>query len=366
MNVRWLDVASALVVAAMFLGACTSRDTYVPTSALREQPSTVVVPSTTTTSTDAFGDAPRAVPGAPLAFEVETSFAALGERGELLRAYPNGTKVAVSIRRRGEPPGLEVAAHFGTAEVAPLDDGRVRFRVHGIVPATLWQREQRGRVAAELPTRPGEYEVGLNGLFEQPVVILAADSVAPSATTTAPDRGEPARRVLGEGDLAGVAFGRPEGEAIDALRARFGVPSFDDVENTECGPQRSVGWGSLVTTYRVDRRVGAAPERVFVGYTYHAPRAVMDEGPQGLRTAGGVAAGMSIAEVRALEPSIVFTTEQVGYALTTWYASEGSRLAGRLSDDVSSPHASVSEIASSLATPDRATYPECALMPGRR
>ena len=50
----------------------------------------------------------------------------------------------------------------------------------------------------------------------------------------------------------------------------------------------------------------------------------------------------------------------------TWFAAAGSRLAGRLSDDVSAPDASVTEISSSIAGQEPATYPGGELvLPGR-
>jgi hypothetical protein len=92
---------------------------------------------------------------------------------------------------------------------------------------------------------------------------------------------------------------------------------------------------------------------------YSAPHAGVTEGPTDLRTPSGVGPGSSLAELEALEPRVVFLTDQVGYAATTWYVQPGARLAGRLSDDVSAPDATVVEVASSAATSGESTYPGC-------
>jgi len=98
---------------------------------------------------------------------------------------------------------------------------------------------------------------------------------------------------------------------------------------------------------------------VFADYVYSAAHAGTAVGPTDLRTSNGVGPGASLAELVARDPSVVFVTDQVGYAATTWYATQGSRLAGRLSDDVSAADVTVVEIASSIDAGDTATYPGC-------
>jgi hypothetical protein len=366
MAMRWLEVVGALVVAIGCLSACTGRDADEPRGAAREIPgaTTTTVGRGTATTTSSGGPAgPVALPavaGEALSFEVTATFDQLGDRGTLLRSYPSGTKVTVSIRRVADTAGRETSGHFGVAEVRAIDADRVRFAVSGLVPSTMWVREQRAAVATEVATPAGDYEVGLPGLFAQRVAVRAMP--VPPTSTTAPERGAPADRVLGERDLAGVLFGTPENEAIAALTARFGRPSFDDRDNTVCGEQRSVGWGSLITTYRTDPRRPGEPGRVLTGYTYHAARAALTDGPVGLRTASGLPPGAPVAVLRAVEPSVIFRTDQLGYAVTTWFATAGSRLAGRLSDDISAPDSSVTEISSSIAGQEPATYPGCELV----
>jgi hypothetical protein len=68
---------------------------------------------------------------------------------------------------------------------------------------------------------------------------------------------------------------------------------------------------------------------------------------------------VSDAELQARDPDVVFVADQVGYSATTWYSATGSRLGGRLSDDVSAADVTVVEIASSIAAGDGATYPGC-------
>jgi hypothetical protein len=374
MAVRWLEVVGTLVVAIGCLGACSGRGADEPRGAAREVPAV----GTTVTGAPAGGNGPSGsssgsssgpaalavAAGEPLSFEVAPTLAELGDRGTVLRSNPGGAKVTVSIRRVTDTPGRETSAHFGVAEVRAFEADRVRFTVSGVVPATVWVREQRAAIATEVVTPAGDYEVGLPGLFAQRVVVRAGS--VPPTSTAAPDRGAPADRVLGERDLAGVLFGTPETEAIAALTARFGRPSSDDRDATVCGEQRTVGWGSLLSVYRADPRLPRAPGRVLAGYTSYAPRAAMTDGPAGLRTTSGLPVGAPVAALRAIEPSAVFRTEQLGYAVSTWFAAAGSRLAGRLSDDVSAPDASVTEISSSIAGQEPATYPGCELvLPGR-
>lgn len=366
MGIRWLDVG-ALVVSLLCLCACTNDDDGDDAPGAARGASTTTAAATTSgASSSTRGDASGALvarAGTPLQFEVQVARASLGERAELLGAYAVGTKVAVSLRRAEDAPGRETSAYFGHAEVRAVDGRVVRFAVSGRMPPMVWQREQRARFALELPTPAGEYEVALPGVFAQRVTVTEPAVVDPTSTVLV-DRGTPADRVLGERDLAGVAFGAPEAEAVARLAARFGRPDFDDVEATDCGEQRTVGWGSLVTTYRADPRAGGG--KVFSGFTYHAPRAASVGGPAELRTTNGLPAGASLAELRSVETSAVFATEQVGYAVTTWFAAPGSRLAGRLSDDVSAPDVAVTEVSSSIGSQDRPTYPGCVLVTAGR
>jgi hypothetical protein len=202
---------------------------------------------------------------------------------------------------------------------------------------------------------PGVYEVALQGFFAQRVTVRPGQ--VPAATTTTTPAPVPAStKVLGAGDLAGVTLGLDEAAALAQLTQRFGQPSFDEQHQGSCGSERLVGWGSLMVALR-DPAGGS--RRVFVSYVYSAPHAGVSEGPTDLRTASGVGPGSSLAELQAREPGAVFVTDQVGYAATTWYAAKGSRLGGRVSDDVSAADVTVVEIASSSDAVPGSTYPGC-------
>lgn len=300
-----------------------------------------------------------ALVGAEVSFDARVKPDALGPGGNLASAFKVGSKIVVWMRVADEPAGVETSAQFGYAEVRSIDADGAKFAVTGRVPGTLWRREQRMMPLVEVATTAGTYEVALQGFFTQRVRVRTSESI-PASTTTEPRAVPDASKLLGVRDLAGVAFGLDEVSALPGLTKRFGKPSFDDVRTGPCGAERLVGWGSLMVTFRDPSVAGAGPgRREFTAYVYSAPHAGVTEGPMDLRTASGVAPGSSLAELEAREPGVVFVTDQVGYAATTWYAATGSRLAGRISDDVSAAGVTVVEIASSLASRGAPTYPGC-------
>ncbi len=303
-----------------------------------------------------------AVVGARLSFEASVTPDALGPGGNLASAYKVGSRIVVWMRLAEEPTGVETSAQFGEAEVRSVDADGATFEVTGRVPRTLWRREQRMAPLAALATTPGDYEVVLQNLFTQRITVRAGQA-APASSTTAPAQAPAATRLLGASDLAGVAFGLDEVAAMSGLTSRFGKPSFDEVHKGTCGDERLAGWGSLSVTFRDTGggtgATGGAGRRTFVGYVYSAPHARVTDGPRDLRTTSGLAPGASVADMQAREPGVVFVTDQVGYAATTWYASPGSRLGGRISDDVSAEGVTVIEIAASAASSGAATYAPC-------
>lgn len=319
------------------------------------------------------GGAMRVRPGEQVTFDVVidpgTSPIASSVPG-LSNAFRVGTRVVVWIVAAATDGRAQTSAQFGIAEVRATDDSSVRFTVRGQVPATLWQRRAGGTPGTPVATRPGAYAVVLNDVFRRDLVVVDASpatstvaattraSIAPAPTTTA----DAARRVLGERDLAGVAFGTGEREAMASLSARFGPPSFDEPHRSACGAQRLAGWGDLVVTFRAigaDGTGGAGGAKVLVGYRYSAPHAGTHEGPEGLQTETGLEPGMALDELRVREPAVTFVTDADGPALASWYAGPGRRLAGRLNDDVTAPSVGVVEIASSLATLALPTLADC-------
>lgn len=301
----------------------------------------------------------NAVVGAEVSFDARVKPDALGPGANLASAFKVGSKIVVWMRVADEPAGIETSAQFGYAEVRSIDADGAKFAVTGRVPGTLWRREQRMVALAEVTTAAGTYEVALQGFFTQRVTVRTSVST-PASTTTEPRPVPDPSKLLGVSDLAGVAFGLDEVSARRGLIQRFGKPSFDELHTGSCGAERLVGWGSLMVTFRDSPVAGAGlGRRELAAYVYSAPHAGVTEGPMDLRTASGVAPGSSLGELKAREPGVVFVTDQVGYAATTWYTATGSRLAGRISDDVSAAGVTVVEIASSLASRDAPTYPGC-------
>ncbi len=336
-------------------------------------------PSTTPTSTTASVRADdgtvAATIGASVSFDALVRPDALGPHGDLAGAFKVGSKIVVWLRLADEPAAVETSAQFGYAEVRSVDGDGARFTVTGRVPSTVWRREQRMTPLTAVPTAPGVYEVSLQGFFAQRLTVRAGE-LRPTSTTTTPAPAPANSKLLGAADLAGIAFGLDEQTAFAQLTQRFGKPAFDEQHNSTCGATRLVGWGSLMVAFRDPAAVetsgariagtgasgsgaGLAPSRrVFTDYVYSAAHAGTAEGPTDLRTASGVGPGSSLAELQARDPGVVFVTDQVGYSATTWYSAPGSRLAGRLSDDVSASDVTVVEIAS-IAAGDGATYPGC-------
>lgn len=312
-------------------------------------------------------DAVRVRIGEPVTFDVVIDPATAliaGTVPGLSNAFRAGTRVVVWVVAAGTDGTSQTSAQFGTAEVRAADDSSVRFTVRGQVPATLWQRRAGGAPGTPSATRAGAYAVVLGDVFRRDLIVVDASpapstlasttrvALAPAPTTAA----DATRRVLGERDLAGVAFGTEERDAMARLTARFGPPTFDESHRSACGVQRLAGWGDLVVTFRT---IDPGRDKVFVVYRYGAPHAGTQEGPVGLQTASGLEPGMSLDELQAREPAVVFVTDADGPALASWYAGPGRRLAGRLNDDVTAPSVGVVEIASSLATSALPTLADC-------
>ncbi len=305
----------------------------------------------------------------PLTFEVvidpRTAPAASSVPGRptgVAGAFRVGARVVVWVRAAGDDPRAATAAHFGTAEVRDASPERLVFAVRGRVPPTLWARRAGGLPGTSIATPAGRYTVVLDGFFGRDLVV---DDDAPRAVPTvvtvipgptSPDATSGDPRVLGEQDLAGVAFGTDETVAMARLTARFGRPSFDEMHTGRCGVERLAGWGDLLVVLRAPAAgAGANGAKVFVAYRYSAPHAGTNEGPLGLATVSGLEPGMTIAQLRAREPRAVFVTDVDSTVLASWYASPGGRLAGRLSDDVTAADPAVVEVASSLSTLPAAT-----------
>lgn len=310
-------------------------------------------------------DAVRARVGEQVSFDVvvdpRTVPAASNVPGRgpgLAGAFRVGARVVVWIAADGDTATQATSAHFGVAEVREATADRLAFTVTGTVPAELWSRRAGGATGTRVTTAPGRFTVVLDGFFRRALVVQGAGGpvgTAPAATLAAATPAD--QRVLGERDLAGVAFGTDEATALARLRARFGPPSFDELHPSRCGEERLAGWGDLLVVLRA---TSAGGPKVFVGYHYSAPHAGTTEGPRGLATASGLEPGMSLAELRAAEPRATFVTDPDSLVLASWNAAPGARLAGRLSDDVTAGEVAVVELASSLSTlPTPTLQDEC-------
>jgi hypothetical protein len=293
-----------------------------------------------------------------MTFDAVTPADSLTQPGDIASKYRVGSRVVVWIQRRGDPAGVQTSAQFGNAEVLSADsrDG-VRWRVRGRVPAALWTRRAGGLEASRVPAASGRYEVTLAGSFAQPVDVEGP--AASTTTTVSPPSGPPdPRAALGADNLAGVRLGLATDRALEQLRAAFGKPTLDEADGMSCPGVRVVGWGTLLVEFGPLEPASRGPA-VFLAYRYLAPHASGPAGPQGLTTARGLAPGMSLEQLVALEPGVVFTTSRTSVSLTTWYESSGAALGGRLSDDVTADGATVVEVGAGVPAVRPRMYEEC-------
>lgn len=247
------------------------------------------------------------------------------------------------------PPGAhQVSAFLGQATV--FRDGRVRLA--SSVPSVVAERWMRFSPATARPTSTGTYRIeGIPGVL----MLVDVTQNAPALDLPA-DRPAPVPRqlqVLGDNDLAGVAFGTRDDVAENLLVARFGEPTDGQDWQNGCGPQfRYLSWGGL----RVDfRRDAPGADGHFALYTYSidewslpgtesAPVSV-----RGLGTRDGVVLGSTVAHLRGADPKGEFSTGYDGFRADLWNVP-GRELVALLDGDFLYADARVGRIAAPRET----------------
>ncbi|MEO8694329.1 MAG: hypothetical protein ABI658_12480 [Acidimicrobiales bacterium] len=234
----------------------------------------------------------------------------------------------------------------GYVGLATIENASVRLV--GTIPAVLIRNASRSRrePAEPLATVAGDYDVALG--FATIVIRVSQNAPPYVAPITEPAAVAPARQLLGDTDLAGVALGTPDAEAEQLLTDVFGPPTKTTPWGDTCSGQfRSIFWPNLMIEFR--RRDPQSPGE-FVLYSYFTFDGGLPPIEQRLATRNNVTLDSAVAELRGADGNGGFFSTSLGGGVPPYdgWNVPGTQLIAFLDRDFVNLDARVRAIASPM------------------